>query len=217
MKTHLMAAIGFAVVLGVAGAASAQHEGHNHADHAGKPHPKAADKAKDAAPAFSEEDMAKWMKTMSPGKAHKALEFFAGDWTFVNKSFMSGTETDEEGTTHAAMMMGGRYLHSSHKSQSMGMPFEGAGITGYDNMAGEYFNLWLDNFGTGVIVSRGSADEKGNITTKGTMPDPMSGDMIGFRMVTMVTGPNSYTFEMYMDSPEGEQRVMEIKYARVTG
>ncbi|HMB69324.1 MAG TPA: DUF1579 family protein [bacterium] len=218
MNTRSLAVLGCAFVLGTAGTALAQHDhsGHDHAGHDHSTHAK--DDAAAAAAAesgFSEEEMAAWMATMMPGEQHKKLEFFVGDWTFVNHSNMGGVETTEEGTTHCSLMMGGRYLHTMHKGQSMGMPFEGAGITGYDNVAGEWFNVWFDNFGTGVLVSRGQEDENGDVIVTGEMLDPMTNESVGYRMVTKVTGEDTHTFELHMDSPEGEQRVMEVLYTRV--
>ncbi len=40
----------------------------------------------------------------------------------------------------------------------MGMPFEGMGIDGYDNLAKQYVSTWVDNMGTGIMnIDRQSA------------------------------------------------------------
>ena len=55
------------------------------------------------------------------------------------------------------------------------MPMEGFSIDGYDNVKGEYFSLWLDNMGTGYMLSIGERSEDGkSVTYTGSMPDPMS-------------------------------------------
>jgi Protein of unknown function (DUF1579) len=96
----------------------------------------------------------------------------------------------------------------------MGMPFEGASITGYDNVEKRFFNVWFDNMGTGMMTSYGTGDAKGNMSVEGTMTDPMRGE-VHHRMVTTITGPDTYRFEMFMVQPEGDERVMEILYTRV--
>ncbi|MBZ0267193.1 DUF1579 domain-containing protein [bacterium] len=161
-----------------------------------------------------DEAMQEWMKYMMPGEPHEALQYYAGDWTFVNTMDMEGQQMTSEGTAHVEMMLGGRYLHAVNSSTMMGMPFEGVGITGYDNVDQEYFNVWFDNMGTGVMVSWGKADADGNIVVNGEMTDPMKGK-IHFRMISRITGPDTYTYEMFEVKPEGDHRVMEILYTRV--
>ena len=34
----------------------------------------------------------------------------------------------------------------------MGMPFEGIGRTGYDNVTGKYWSTWIDNMSTGCYL-----------------------------------------------------------------
>jgi hypothetical protein len=162
--------------------------------------------------------MKEWMEKYSmPGAEHKMLEYFAGEWTFKNKSFMGGTETVSDGTAHCEMAMGGRYLHATHKSVMEGMPFEGYGITGFDRVNGEYFNVWFDNMGTGYMEAHGAALEKGKgFELTGLWDDPIMGEM-DFRMRTEIHGDDSYTFRMYMSPADGDEELaMEIKYTRVS-
>jgi hypothetical protein len=35
----------------------------------------------------------------------------------------------------------------------MGMPFEGLGYTGYDNVKKQYFGTWIDSMSTGIMTS----------------------------------------------------------------
>jgi len=119
-----------------------------------------------------------------------------------------------EGTAHAEMMLGGRFLHQVTHGQMMGMPFEGVGVTGYDNVEGKFFNVWFDNMGTGVMLSDGYPEADGSIVFTGSMTDPMRGE-VKHRMIQRKTGPDSFVFEMYWVQPEGNEKVMEITYTRV--
>ena len=195
MRARFSALLAASMVLGLAGSAA------THAQTAGST-------------ADYDAMMEEWQKYMMPGEPHQELSYYVGDWTFVNHMDMAGQTTTSEGSAHVEMMMGGRYLHAMHRSEMMGMPFEGAGITGYDNFTQEYFNVWFDSMGTGVMVSRGKKDADGNLTVRGTMPDPMQGE-VSYRMVSTITGKDTYTYEMFASSPDGETRVMEILYTRV--
>jgi len=169
--------------------------------------------AQDAPGADMDAAMQELQKTMMPGAPHRELEFYAGDWNLVTHADMGGEQVTTEGTAHSEMMLGGRFVHAVHHGEMWGMPFEGVGITGYDNVKKQYFNVWFDSMGTGVLVSYGNKNADGALELTGTYDDPMMGT-VDYRMVTTVTGEDSYTFDMYMKTPEGEQRAMDILYTR---
>jgi hypothetical protein len=131
--------------------------------------------------------------------------------------WMDGQETKSEGTTHMEWAMDGRYMISKHSGNWMGMPFQGMGIDGYDNVDSKYFTIWIDNMGTGYMTADGAASADGKtITYKGKAKDPALGKMVDYRMVSTVTGPDSYKFEMYCTKPgEKEEKAMEIVATRV--
>jgi hypothetical protein len=160
--------------------------------------------------------MEEWQKYMNPGEAHQKMEYFVGDWKLVNTSWMMGPDQPmvSEGTMKAEMILGGRYLRSRTEGEMMGMPFEGISISGYDNVTKEWFNLWLDNMGTGVMISRGGYDENGDMVVTGIWPDPMMGE-IPYRMVSRITGPDTYVFDMYTGAGDDERHDMQVKYTRV--
>lgn len=178
----------------------------------------AADPPKGEEGGMDPAQMEAWTKSMTPGDHHKAMDFFVGDWTSKNTMWMDGQEMKSESTMHAEWALGGRYLIETHKGDFGGMPFEGMGLSGFDNSTGEHFNVWIDNMGTGMMVSRGACtDHCKSTTTTGTMKDAMSGQMMDHKMLSSVLGPDSFKFEMWM-TPQGapaEMKVMEAVYTRV--
>ena len=98
---------------------------------------------------------------------------------------------------------------------SMGQPFEGMGIMGYDNAKKEYVNTWIDSMGTGMMNATGSYDaETKTLTETGSYTDPMAGQQT-FKGVTKFIDEDNVSYEMYISGPEGkETRVMEINYTR---
>jgi hypothetical protein len=108
-------------------------------------------------------------------------------------------------------MLDGRYVHSVWKGDFMGMPFEGHGMDGYDNVAKTFVGTWIDNMGTGIMYSTGSCDDSTNICTFiGDSFDPMSGQKMTFKSVSSWSDDNTYKLEMFAKNPSGETRVMEI-------
>lgn len=97
----------------------------------------------------------------------------------------------------------------------MGQPFEGRGLTGYNNVTGTWWGTWLDNMSTGIMTSDGEWDfEKGIGVFYGDYVDPMTKVIEETRgVVTKLEGGNEL-MEMFMITPTGEFKSMEILYER---
>ena len=98
-----------------------------------------------------------------------------------------------------------------------GMPFNGIGLYGFDNVSGKYVSSWIDNMGTGMMTSIGTADASGKVINwVGTMNDPITGKPTKERMVMTVIDDNHHTFEMWGTPPgaKKEMKVMTIDYVR---
>jgi hypothetical protein len=165
-------------------------------------------------PAMDSPEMQAAMAAMSPGPEHQKLARMVGDWTFTNKMWMdpSAAPAEGSGTMHAEMILGGRYVHEVWKGNFMGMPFEGHGTEGYDNMTKKHVSSWVDNMGTGIMYSTGTCNADGKVcTTTAEMIDPMTGVMTASRSVITWTSDKSFTMEMYAKPAGGtEMKGMEI-------
>jgi hypothetical protein len=175
----------------------------------------AQDKAKPAAaPAMGNADMNAMMAAAAtPGEPQKKLARLAGDWTFTNTMWMPGQPSMEsKGTMHGVVLMGGRYVEHTWKGDMMGMPFEGRGTDGYDNVGKQYVASWVDNMGTGIIHSTGTCDAAVKVCTyNAEMWDPMSGKKTTQRSVITWMDDNTFKNEMYGQGPDGkEAKMMEI-------
>jgi hypothetical protein len=120
-----------------------------------------------------------------------------------------------EGTTKNEMIMGGRYLKSTHSGEMMGMPFEGMSLEGYDNAKKEFTSVWIDNFGTGTSISTGKYDKETNsIIYKGTVYEPMQGKDVTIKQVVKYIDKDHHTIEMYTVDGEQETKTMQIAFTR---
>ena len=166
--------------------------------------------------------MAAWQQYATPGDAHNRLEPLIGKWTCTVKSWMSPETAPEEsqGTADTRWMFGNRFVHEEFHGQWMGQPFEGIGITGYDNLRKEYTLVWLDNMGTGIMTATAQYDATGNaLKEQGTFACPLTGETHrSFRGVWNIVDNNRHTYEMYMKDQNGNEfKGMEIQYERVQG
>ena len=163
---------------------------------------------------------AMWAEMMekygAPSAEHEMLAERVGRWNTSTKFWMAPGAPPEthEGEATFEMMMDGRYLVQHYTMDFNGMPFEGAGMIGYDRMKNEYQSIWIDNMGTGIMWSAGQ-EKDGEYTYKGEAPDMMAGKYVPCRMIERITDSNSFVMEMYTTGPDGNEiQSMEISYTR---
>ena len=161
--------------------------------------------------------MAKWQAYASPNDNHKVLDPLVGTWSQVVKWWMTPDSQPEtsKGTTETKWVMGGRFLQHTAMGTAMGQPFEGMGLTGFDNGKQTYQTIWMDNMGTGMVLGEGTYDPgKKQLTDHGRFTDPMIGQRSYRGVVTFVDDVH-YRYEMYVADKHGKEfRMMEIVYTR---
>ena len=162
--------------------------------------------------------MEAYMQAGTPGAPHEALAATAGTYDLVVKSWHEpgGEPMEETGTATRTMVLEGRVMVEDLNGTMMGMPFTGHGMTGYDNVTGEYWSTWMDSMSTGLMVSHGTCEEGFNSCTfVGSWNDPVKKGPIEARMTTLWTSPTTEVFEMYGPAPDGsEMKMMEITYTK---
>ena len=162
-------------------------------------------------------EMLAWMEYMTPGPMHEMMAKTAGEWNVNTKFWMdpAGEPMETEGKATVEMILGGRYMKSTHIGTMMGMPFEGINLQGYDNASGEFMAIWIDNMGTGFSISKGKYDEATNsINFEGSMLDPITKEDMKFRQVVRIIDDNHHLFEMYMNYNGKEFKSMVVEYTR---
>jgi hypothetical protein len=162
--------------------------------------------------------MEAWMKASTPGEFHEFFAKKSGSWKIAGKMWMEpgGEPEVSASTAEAKMILGGRFLYETMNGEAMGMPFEGLGITGYDNTSGIVTSVWYDSMGTVSTVLKGSWAKPGTpLELHGETHDPMSGMDMKVRTLTTFISHDESLFE-YFASMEGmpEMKVMELRYTR---
>lgn len=174
--------------------------------------------SKKAPPMSEQEMMAKWTAYGTPGPEHKLLADKVGKWNFTASFWEAPGKPPEKstGTSEVRSVMGGRYFVDETHGTMMGQPFEGLGITGYDNLRKKYVGSWIDNMGTGLSMSEGTYDASRKVTTyKTEMPDMATGKYMPMRMVERKDSVDQYTAEFYFTGPDGKEfKNMEFVYKR---
>lgn len=162
--------------------------------------------------------MKAWQAYMTPGDAHKMLAKDNGEWTYEMTSWMEpgAPPMKSTGTCVNKMILGGRYQSSTFKGDFMGQPFEGISTTGYDNARKAYYSTWIDNMGTGIMMSSGKWDDATrSITLTGTGYDPIKGRDCQMKSVMRLPDANTQVMEMFMVQDDGKEvKTMELRLKR---
>jgi len=170
-------------------------------------------------PSMSPEEMQKMMAYAVPGENHKALGKLVGNWKTTVRLWMGpGDPAVSQGTATYAWALGGRYLQCHQTGSFNGMPYEGMGIDGYDNGKKQYFNVWFDNMGTGLMYSTGqpAADGQG-IEYTGTTFDPSQMKDMTVREIVHWNDANHYVYTMYSSFPGPDGKPQEMKVLEILG
>jgi len=157
------------------------------------------------------------MAAMTPGEHHAHIAKLAGNFDYTIKTWMDPAAPPMEATGKrtASMTLGGRFLEEKYSGDFMGMPFEGIGMMGYDNVGKQYVGSWIDNMGTGMMTMKGTCDGKGTWTMEGESLDPTTGKPWKSRSVTHMIDDNNVKMEMFTPGPDGkEMKMMEITMKR---
>jgi len=174
-------------------------------------------RAQDAA-GYDEEAMMKaWMEAAAPGEPHAFLAEMAGKWKTVVTQYQNGEAGEPtEGTAVFTPILGGRVVQGTYTGTMWGQPFEGMSLDGYDNMAKEYWSIWLDSMGTSFFASRGQKTGEATCELKGTMMTPM-GFGVPMRFVATRDSDNETTFKSYATMPGSDEETLDmvIRYTRL--
>lgn len=173
------------------------------------------------------EMMAKMMELAKPSENHKLLANMAGTWNYTVKMWMNpdpqAPPMTSKGIATRKPIMGGRYFQmdvTGHMKMpgadgKMGdMEFKGKSIEGYDNVKQKFVGTWIDNMGTGLMMSEGTYDPATKTFTYNSEMEPMPGMKTKVREVVKIVDKDHHIFEWYEDRGGKEAKTMEISYTR---
>ena len=154
----------------------------------------------------------------APGEPHAGLARGAGRWKTTTRMWVTPGEPPVvwPGSTEREMILGGRVLAETAGADIMGVPYEGRGQMGYDNVSGWYWSTWTDNLSTGCFVARGRRDAAGDsLTFRGEYPDLLTGLRVRVRSVIRWQDQDTQVFEWHETRDGIETQTMEITYQRL--
>ena len=162
--------------------------------------------------------METWVKSMTPGAPHKWLASRAGKWDFAGKFWMEPGAPPQaaKGVAERTLALGGRVLQEKLTSTLMGMPLDGLGLAGFDNVSGQFWSTWNDSLSTGLRVAGGGCDEAmKSCAWKGSYSNPDTGRSQAVRLELRLDGADREVLTAWESGADGrEARTMELVYTR---
>ena len=158
-----------------------------------------------------------WEDYMTPGDMHKILAQTAGEWNSSISVWMSpdAPPMTTDGTSKFEMILGGRYMKETHTGNFMGMPYEGMGLTAYDNDKKTFYATYIDNMGTGVMNGEGTYNpETKTLEIKGKFYEPTQKKDVSFRSELKFVDANKLVYDMYSTMDGKEVKSMEAVYTK---
>jgi hypothetical protein len=184
-----------------------------------------------AQPAGAQPNPAEMMKQMMElsklSENHKLLSSLDGTWNCNVKMWMDGDTSKKpdvsKSTAVRKSIMDGRYvvMDVTGKMQMPGadgkmkdITFKGMGMEGYDNVKKKFVGTWMDNMGTGIMMSEGDYDPATKTFTYTGEMEMMPGMKQKIREVVKITDKDHMDFEYYEERGGKEMKTMEINYTR---
>ncbi len=173
----------------------------------------------------SADEMAQMMALTKLNENHKLLGELAGNWSYTVKMWMAPgmPPIESKGTAVRKPMMDGRY----YKMDAIGqfkMPdetgkmketeFKGFSLEGYDNAKKKFVSAWIDNMGTGILMSEGTYDAATKTFTYTSEVEMLPGQKVPARETVKVIDKDHHVLEWYETKNGQEMKTMEISYTR---
>jgi len=175
-----------------------------------------------------QEGMRKWMATIRPGKQHKLLEAFIGSWDTTTKMWWGGPGSPPvvtQGRSDVKWVLGKRFIMEEHHGKMVmpdetgamkKVPYEGIGMTGYNNGRNVFESSWTSNLGTEMLTMRGGVDPSGKVFRSFGQMDELMIGVIGrtVKYVNRIVNEDKHVFEIIDLHAGDDYKVVEITYVR---
>ena len=159
-----------------------------------------------------------WVRHAMPGEHHRVLGKLAGDWQMAVEYRMNADApaVTSEGTCQRKWILGRRFVLEEFDGGSLGLPFQGLVIYGYDAFEDKYTSAWVDTMNTAITTSRGTCQEPcRQISFVGRHGDPWTGTIRQTHGLTRFVSDDQHVLELYEPDNSGREfKILKIVYTR---
>lgn len=169
-----------------------------------------------AAPdAAQQEAMQALAEAAQPGPAHAQLMKRAGDYATTTTYSAPGVEPQQSsGKATLKSILGGRFLEEENSGDSLGAPYAGLRLYGYNNGSKQYEAIWIYDGSTAFLVLDGSSDDNGKtVRYTGAFLGP-GGARQTLRVTITQQDDDHFTVKLLGEAPGGAMSTLETTYTR---
>lgn len=146
-----------------------------------------------------------------PGTEHEELKYLVGEWDAV----MDFAGQKSKCTAIYKSICDGMWVESDFRGNLGGVPFQGRGIDGYDQIKKKYVGIWVDSMGSAPLHMEGTFDEKAKRQTMTGETHGPDGKPQKYKTTVDMKDKDNFTFKMIMVGPDGkDQLAFTIEYTR---
>ncbi len=152
-----------------------------------------------------------------PAEGHKILKKDVGTWDAEVKMWMGPGEPMVSKAVEVNRMLGEFWIVSEFKGDFGGMPFEGRGMTGYDEQTDTYIGVWIDSLTPTTMHTSGKWDAEKNTFVFESKGIGLDGKPETGKLVVVYHDDGSRTMTMYGPNPANPDelfKTLEIKYTK---
>lgn len=149
-----------------------------------------------------------WADYATPSNAHEMLAKDTGVWDADMTFWMHEGAEAQKATSKAEykMILNGLYQEGKYTGAIFGTQFEGNGIMSFDNETKEYVATWIDNMGSGIMITKGKYDEASkSITLFGEQVVPGTGKSKKVKEVITYIDDDNQKMEMFDILDDGKE------------
>lgn len=160
--------------------------------------------------------MAQAPPTVTAGPEHDLLKADVGTWdATVEVATAPGQPMAQSKGVETNTLVGALWLVTDFKSEMMGAPFQGHGVSGWDTNKKKYVGTWVDTMSTGIGLSEATWDAATK-TMSGSIEAPdATGAIQKMKSTVAYPDPDTRVFTMSSPGPDGKDMpMMRITYKR---
>lgn len=172
---------------------------------------------KPAAPSQeSQQELQQAIAAARPGPQHAELMKRAGDYATTQIFYAPGAQPRESsGTAKLKSILGGRFLQEENSGESLGQPYTGLRLYGYNNGSKQYEAIWIYNGSTAFLVLDGTSDDHGKtVRYSGAFLGP-GGQRQTLRVIITQNDADHFSVKLLGEAPGGQMSTLETVYTRL--
>jgi hypothetical protein len=169
-----------------------------------------------APPQESQQELQQAISAAQPGPQHAELMKRAGDYTTTQTFYAPGAQPQESsGTAKLKSILGGRFLEEENSGESLGQPYLGLRLYGYNNGSKQYEAIWIYNGSTAFLVLDGTSDDNGKtVRYSGAFLGP-GGQRQTLRVIITQNDADHFSVKLLGEAPGGGMSTLETVYTRI--